>query len=257
MNRAFVAACCCVLALTAAVATVGRAQSHPEPAKHEWDYGSEHGPSHWGELKADFAACRDGQHQSPIDIQSTVKADLPEVQFDYKDSALRVVDNGHSVQVTYDPGSSILVGDHRYALKQFHFHHPSEEKVHGKRFALSLHLVHADAEGHLAVVAVLLDPGAENAQVLDLWRHLPSGKEHEELAEGVTINAAKLLPAARGYYTFDGSLTTPPCSENVTWLVLKQPLAVSSAEIERFAKLYPNDARPSQALNDRVVKETR
>jgi carbonic anhydrase len=256
MKHAYLIAGC--IAAAAGVADSSRAQTHPPSATgHAWDYGKEHGPTHWGELKPEFATCGTGHHQSPIDIQATEKADLPPIQFDYKDSPLHIVDNGHTVQVNYEAGSSILVGDHRYALKQFHFHHPSEERVHGKRYALSLHLVHADADGRLAVVAVLLDQGAENPQVLDLWRHLPKVKEHEELAKEVAINAAKLLPAERGYYSFEGSLTTPPCSENVTWLVLKQPLAVSTGEIDRFAKVYPDDARPSQPIGDRVVKETR
>lgn len=246
-----------VAALTTAVAAVGRAQSHPEPAKHEWDYGPEHGPEHWGEIKPEFAACRVGQHQSPIDIRSTVKAELPGIRFDYRPCPLRIVDNGHTIQVNYAPGSSILVGEHRYDLKQFHFHHPSEERIQGRGYELSLHLVHADAKGRLAVVAVLLETGKENPLVLDLWRHLPREKEHEEAAPGVTINAADLLPAARGYYTFEGSLTTPPCSESVTWLVLKQAATVSQDEVARFAELYANDARPTQPQNDRVVQETR
>jgi carbonic anhydrase len=195
--------------------------------------------------------------QSPIDIQKTVKADLPPIEFDYHPSPLRIVDNGHTVQVTYAPGSSIRAGDREYALKQFHFHRPSEESIHGRHYEMSLHLVHADAEGRLAVVAVLLDRGAENALVRELWSHLPKEKEKEETDAGVQVDAARLLPADRGYYTFEGSLTTPPCSENVTWLVLKQPSPVSAEEVSQFAKLYSNDARPIQPLNGRVVKETR
>jgi carbonic anhydrase len=228
-----------------------------KPPGHGWDYGQEHGPEHWAELNPEFAACKSGHRQSPIDIQETEKADLPAIQFDYRPSPLRIVDNGHTVQITCAPGSSIRVGDRRYELKQFHFHRPSEEKIHGKRYEMSLHLVHADPEGQLAVVAVLLEAGKENPLVRELWNNLPKVKEEEEAREGVQIDANDLLPSERRYYTFEGSLTTPPCSENVTWLVLEQPVPVSAAEIARFAKLYPADARPTQPLYDRVLKETR
>jgi carbonic anhydrase len=144
-----------------------------------------------------------------------------------------------------------------YELVQFHFHRPSEEKIHGKAYAMVIHLVHADPNGHLAVVAVLLDPGKENALIRELWSHLPKGKGKETLVEGVKIDAADLLPKNRGYYTFEGSLTTPPCSEGVTWFVLKQPVPVSTGEVAAFAKVYSGNARPVQPLHDRVVKETR
>jgi carbonic anhydrase len=223
---------------------------------HGWDYGKEHGPAHWGDT-AEFATCRAGHRQSPIDIQGAEKADLPPIQFDYHPTPLRIVDNGHTVMVTYGPGSSIRVGDRQYELKQFHFHRPSEETIHGRHAEMSLHIVHADAQGRLAVVAVLLERGTENALVRDLWSHLPKEKEKEEADAGVQVNAADLLPVDRGYYTFEGSLTTPPCTENVTWFVLKQSTPVSPEEIARFAKLYSNDARPVQPRNGRVVKETR
>lgn len=226
-------------------------------AEHEWDYGKEHGPDHWGALKPEFAACQSGHQQSPIDIDKTEKADLAPIQFEYRASPLRIVDNGHTIQVNYGPGSSIRVGDRQYVLKQFHFHHPSEETVHGRHHEMSLHLVHADAAGTLAVVAVLLDPGTENTLVRQLWSLLPKEEEKEERRDDVQLNAADLLPADRGYYTFEGSLTTPPCSENVTWLVLKQPVAVSTRQIAQFSKRYPDDARPTQPLHGRVVRETR
>jgi carbonic anhydrase len=243
-------------ALLSAGGLAGRAEE-AKPAAQHWDYGKEHGPEHWAELDPKFAACKVGRRQSPIDIQKTDTADLPPLQFDYQPSPLRIVDNGHTVMVTYAPGSSIRVGDRTYALQQFHFHRPSEERIHGRRHEMSLHLVHADPAGQLAVVAVLLDAGRENALLQELWNDLPREKEKEDRRDEVRINAADLLPAGRGYYTFEGSLTTPPCSENVTWFLLKEPVSVSADEIARFAKLYRNDARPTQPLNDRVVRETR
>jgi carbonic anhydrase len=147
------------------------------------------------------------------------------------------------------------VGGREFALKQFHFHHPSEELVEGRHHEMGVHLVHADAAGHLAVVAVLFDAGAENRTVRQLWNNLGE-QGHEKRRDDVRIDAADLLPADRGYYTFEGSLTTPPCTENVTWFVLKQPVSLSTAEIAEFAKRYPDDARPAPPLYGRIVKET-
>lgn len=227
-----------------------------QPPEH-WDYGTLHGPSHWSELNPEFASCGNGHHQSPIDIRNPQKADLPPLQFDYKPVPLDIIDNGHTIMINYAPGSSLTVGGKRYELKQFHFHRPSEEKINGKGFAMTVHLVHADAQGKLAVVAVLLQQGEDNALVRQLWSNMPTEKEKEEHLNNIQIDMDGLLPADRGYYTFSGSLTTPPCSEDVTWFVLKHPVTVSAAEIEQFSKLYRNDARPTQPLYDRVVQESR
>jgi carbonic anhydrase len=242
---------CCTLVLAVAVA----AQEHH--AEHVWDYGDSHGPSHWGELKPEFAPCKVGHRQSPVDIRNPQKADLPPIQFDYQPSPLHIIDNGHTVMINYAPGSFMSVSGKKYALKQFHFHRPSEEKINGKGYEMVVHLVHADQEGTLAVVAVLLQKGEDNPLVHELWNNLPKDKEKEESLNNVQVDVARLLPADRGYYTFPGSLTTPPCSENVTWFVLKQPVSVSAAEIEQFSKLYRHDARPTQPLYDRVVLESK
>ena len=242
---------CCAFVL----AVSGAAQEHhPE---HTWDYGDSKGPSHWGDLKREFAACKDGHRQSPIDIRNPQKTDLPPIQFDYKPSSLHIIDNGHTVMINYGPGSFITVGGKRYALKQFHFHRPSEETINGKGYEMVVHLVHADQEGKLAVVAVLLQKGEDNPLVHELWKDLPSEKEKEEDLDSVQIDVAGLLPADRGYYTYSGSLTTPPCSENVTWYVLKHPLTVSAGEIQQFSKLYRHDSRPTQPLYGRVVLESK
>jgi carbonic anhydrase len=224
---------------------------------HVWSYGGSLGPSHWGDLKPEFAACKNGHRQSPIDIRNTQAADLPAIEFDYKPSPLRIVDNGHTILINYAPGSFIRVGDKRYELKQFHFHRPSEERINGHRFDMVAHLVHADAEGNLAVVAVLLNKGSDNPLVHELWNDLPTEKDKEAALDKVQIDLTQLLPADRRYYTFPGSLTTPPCSENVTWFILKQPLTISDAEIVRFSNLYRNDARPTQPLNGRTVLESK
>ncbi len=242
----------CAFGLTAA----SGAQEHASP-EHTWDYGASRGPSHWGELKPEFAPCKNGHRQSPIDIHNPQKANLPAIQFDYKPSTLNIVDNGHTIMIIYSPGSFITVGGNRYELKQFHFHRPSEEKINGKGYEMTVHLVHADEKGNAAVVAVLLEKGEDNAMVRTIWKALPKEKEKIESEKDVQIDADGLLPSDHSYYTFLGSLTTPPCSENVTWFVLKHPVSVSAAEIEQFSKLYRNDARPTQPLYGRVVLESK
>ena len=231
-------------------------QSHP--SEHTWDYsGGSLGPIHWGDLKPEYAVCKTGHTQSPIDIETSQKADLPAIKFNYEVSPLRIIDNGHTIMINYEPGSFIRVGGKQYELKQFHFHRPSEEKINGKSFDMVAHLVHADADGKLAVVAVLLTQGSDNPLIHELWNNLPKEKEKEEAPEKVQIDATQLLPVDRGYYTFPGSLTTPPCSENVTWFVLKQPNNIASVEIAKFSSVYPNNARPVQPLNGRAVLESK
>jgi carbonic anhydrase len=223
-----------------------------------WSYTEHGGPAKWGELEKEFATCKLGKHQSPIDIRGAKVADLPAIKFDYKPSPLKVIDNGHTIQVNYAPGSTIDVGGTRYELLQFHFHKPSEEKVHGKSHDMVIHLVHKDASGNLAVVAVLLDKGGAASATIDtIWKNLPKEKEKEAAIANVTIDATALLPASKAYYTFEGSLTTPPCSEGVKWLVLKAPVKVTDDEIAAFGKIYPKNARPIQPVNGRAIQVTR
>jgi carbonic anhydrase len=225
--------------------------------EHVWDYSEALGPTHWGDLEPEFATCSAGHLQSPIDIRSPKKVDLPAIEFHYKPSPLHIVDNGHTIMINYSPSSFIEVGGKRYELKQFHFHRPGEEKINGQASEMSVHLVHADADGNLAVVAVLLNKGEDNALIRELWKDLPKEKGKEAVLQTVQIDISQLLPVNRGYYTFPGSLTTPPCSENVTWFLLKEPVTISDAELKRFASLYRNDARPTQPLNGRVVLESK
>ncbi len=228
-----------------------------QQAAPEWSYKGAEGPADWGKLDPTYARCSLGHAQSPIDIKHAKKADLPNLKFDYNAVPLNLIDNGHSIQVNYAPGSSLTVGDKTYTLKQFHFHHPSEEHVNGHRYDMVAHLVHADAEGHLAVVAVFLKQGESSAFIDSIWKNIPTEKEKAVDVSGVSLNVKDLLPADRGYYTFTGSLTTPPCSEGVTWYVLKNPVTLSAAQVKTFAKLYPKNARPIQPVNGREVQETK
>ena len=246
-NAARSTALACALALLPVAA-------YSEETHHEWDYGAQHGPKHWGEVKTEFETCALGKAQSPIDIRKPVPSKLEPIRFDYQPTPLHIIDNGHTIHVNYAPGSSILVGDQRYELTQFHFHKPSEERINGKRYPMVAHLVHKNADGALAVVAVLLKQGNQNALVKTLWANLPPEKETEKVVEKVSIDAARLLPKNHAYYTFAGSLTTPPCSEGVTWFVLVSPTQVSEAQVARFGKIYSANARPVQPPNGRTVQ---
>lgn len=231
-------------------------EQHTDPA-HSWTYSGAHGPEHWAELSPEFAECAKGPTESPIDIESVKVLDLPEIRFAYHPSPLKIIDNGHTVQINYAPGSTITVGDATYELVQFHFHHPSEEEIHGKRHAMVAHLVHKSKEGKLAVVAVLIDEGSANRLIDTLWRNLPSEKGKELDNNDVEILATDLVPANHKYYTFSGSLTTPPCTEGVTWYVLETPIALSKEQIDKFAAIYPLNARPIQPLHHREVDESK
>ena len=233
--------------------TIGHAAAAHAADLH-WSYAGHAGPAEWGALGPDFATCQLGKDQSPIDIRGAKAADLPAIKFNYKPAPLAVIDNGHTIQVNYAPGSWIDVGGARYDLVQFHFHKPSEEKVDGKSHAMVAHLVHKNAEGKLAVVAVLLDGGGSNAMIDSIWKSLPKEKEKVVTVADVTVDASALLPENHAYYTFDGSLTTPPCSEGVRWLVLEAPMKISDGEIAKFAGIYPMNARPTQPLNGRLVQ---
>jgi len=233
------------------------AAAQKSEAAHPWSYQGEKGPTHWGNLKPEYAVCKNGKHQSPIDIRNPKAADLPPIEFSYAPAAYRIIDNGHSVQINIDSGGYITVGGRRLDLVQFHFHHPSEERIEGHAYPMVAHLVHKDAEGKLAVVAVLLKRGHQNPFIEAVWKNLPLDVEQEHVPEGATVDVSQLLPANRAYYTFTGSLTTPPCSEDVTWFVLKTPAEITKPEEAAFAAKYPNNARPVQPLNGRVVQASR
>jgi carbonic anhydrase len=222
-----------------------------------WGYHGTEGAEKWGDLSKDFATCKLGKEQSPIDIKTAgvEKAKLDKIVFNYQPTKLNIVNNGHTVQVNYDAGSSITIGKDKYELLQYHFHTPSEEEIDGKEFDLVAHLVHKSADGKLAVVAVLFDRGAdENKALKAYWDKLPREAGETRSLPKSQINAADMLPANRGYYTFNGSLTTPPCSENVRWLVLKNPVTVSKDQTAAFRKIYPLNNRPVQPLNARKIQ---
>jgi len=221
----------------------------------QWTYDGDGGPGSWGKLKPDFAKCASGTRQSPIDIRDGIQVNLDPIQFDYKPTTFRVIDNGHTVQVNVAPGNFIEVNGKRFELLEFHFHRPSEERIQGKQFDMAVHLVHKDAEGRLALVAVLLERGGAHSIVQTVWNNLPLEKGEEQAAR-VPLDLTQLLPAERSYYTYMGSLTTPPCSEGVLWLVMKKPVPIAQEQIGIFARLYPMNARPVQPASGRMIKES-
>jgi carbonic anhydrase len=234
-----------------------------------WTYEGDRGPDHWSDLDPAYATCNQGKEQSPIDIQSAVKAELPALQFTSRRGPLKyLINNGYTIRVDYHDapgvGNLLVVGNKRYQLIQFHFHRPSEETIRGKAFNMVTHLMYKASDGTTAAVAVLMQAGKENPTIQQLWDHMPK-KESKVLADfshpgedvpGVEIDPAGLLPRDLSYYTYVGSVTAPPCTEGIEWYVLKTPIEVSQKQIDEFAQLFPHDVRPVQPLNGRIVKET-
>ena len=240
----------------AAAAPSPRRAAAPRPsgAPH-WTYEGEHGPAAWAQLAPENATCANGHRQSPIDITDGIKVELDAVQFVYQPTGFRVIDNGHTVQVNVAPGNAIEVLGKRYELVQFHFHRPSEERIDGKPFDMVVHLLHKSVDGQLAMVAVLLERGSAQPVVQSVWNNLSLEQGSEVAAKG-TIDLVGLLPSDSRYDTYMGSLTTPPCSEGVLWMVMKTPVHISPEQLDIFARLYPMNARPIQALRGRRIKES-
>ena len=222
-----------------------------------WSYTGKTGTD-WGELDPEFRACNLGEAQSPIDLKSSVASDLGSLELNYQDTPLAITNNGRTIRVNYQPGSSLTLDDRRYELLQFHFHQPSEHLISGKAFDMEAHFVHKNQDtGDLLVLAVLMKQGEVNRAINTIWRNLPLKSDRQLATSNLVINALQLLPEnINRYYRYQGSLTTPPCSETVTWLVLKQPVAVSKFQIARFFKVMGTNARPVQALNHRSILES-
>ncbi len=237
-------------ALVLGMATLAAAQTTA------WDYQGKRGTLTWGKLDPAYKACSDGHEQSPIDIRGAhLNKALPPIQFHYLAGAVTLENNGHTIEVKVNPGSYIVVGGVRYELVQFHFHHPGEEAVKGKLSDMDVHLVHKSADGKLAVIAVRLneDMGMPNATLATLWQHLPATVgAHEKITE--MVNPGGLLPADRGYWTYTGSLTTPPCTEGVRWFVFEQELGISRDQLRTFGALYKMNSRPLQDTHGRRIE---
>ncbi len=224
-----------------------------------WAYHGINGPQAWGMLRPDYATCATGQRQSPINIDEsiTLRGPAEAIGFGYGASSATIVNNGHTLQVDMGGDNGITVRGSRFHLIQLHFHHPAEEKINFRSYAMVAHLVHRNHLGQLAVVAVLMEPGAANPVINHLWTYMPLGKHDRVPFPHGSVDLTGLLPREQLYYQFMGSLTTPPCTEDVLWMVLKQPVTISDEQLRLFAQQFPNNARPVQPINGRVVREAR
>jgi carbonic anhydrase len=252
--------CLAILLLTGSLLpswSIPAAWSNPA----HWGYEGEASPENWGKLSPEFASCEIGKAQSPINFQDLSIGSPANIKFDYHPSPLEVVNNGHSIQVNYTKGSSVTIDDKKYALLQFHFHSPSEHQINGQNSPMELHLVHrlisengeSPSSNPLVVLGVMLDQGAANPSIAEVWQNITAIGTTKKVSTRL-INASDLLPKVKSYFSYDGSLTTPPCSEGVKWQIFTQPLSVSPSQIATFSRLYPKDARPVQPLNARMVE---
>ena len=224
---------------------------HAKTAAHNvhWGYEGDNGPEHWGE---NFATCAAGKKQSPLNIVGPFEKSKEVVKADYKEGPMKIINNGHTIQVNIEPGTgSLTVNKEQYELLQFHFHRPSEEQIDGKNLAMTVHFVHKSKEGKLAVLGVLLNEGKENATIKSLWANLPPKEGEEYVPAKMIINPASLLPSDMSFFSYEGSLTTPPCTEGVSFFILKNNVDISKAQVAKFP--FKLNARPVQALNERKI----
>jgi len=237
------------------LASLAAAQSAAQTTA-PWDYEGKRGALDWGKLDPAYKACSKGHQQSPIDVRGArLNNALQPIEFHYIAGAVTLENNGHTVVVHVDHGSYIVAGGVRYELVEFDFHHPSEEAVKGKLTDMDVHLVHKSDDGRLAVVAVRLleDPGAPNAVLATLWPHLPANAGASEKVTEM-VNPGGFLPTDRGYWTYMGSLTTPPCTEGVRWFVFEQAVSVSRVQLRAFAALFKVNTRPLRDPHGRRVE---
>lgn len=218
-----------------------------------WSYEGGEGPGHWGDLAKENAACSAGSQQSPVNLSGAIDAKLPEMKTGWRAAGGGIVNNGHTIQVNVPEGSTLAVGDAGFDLVQFHFHAPSEHLVDGRAFPMEAHFVHKAQDGSgLGVVGVLLQGGGENAAFAAIAGGFPQ-HAHDEAEAPAGLDPDGLLPGSRRYFSYEGSLTTPPCSEVVRWMVLTEPVAVAESDIDRFTALYAGNARPVQPANRRFL----
>ena len=240
-------------ALLAALALPLLAHAAPHSA---WQYsGGELGPEQWGRLRPEWAVCAKGQRQSPVDIGGAQRRSSAPLRFDYHPAPLRIVNDGHTVRVRLSNGSRMLIGNEAHTLQQFHFHTPGGDRLSGEDFPMAMHFLHKSRAGQLVSLVVLFRLGAESPALAALLPKMPARGLPEQVLAGAMVDAAQLLPAHTAHYAYDGSLTAPPCTEGVRWVVLKQPLTLSATQLARFKALFPPNARPVQALHGRVVTE--
>lgn len=207
-------------------------------------------------LRAESSLCQAGRKQSPVDIVAPVKTSLPALELQYRLSPLKIANDGHTARVRIANGSRLLIGKETYSLQQFHFHTPGGDRIEGEEFPMAAHLLHKSQSGHLLALVVLFRQGAENAALAALWPSIPAHADGDHRVTDATVDAAALLPAWRAYYRYEGSLTASPCTEGVTWLVMKQPQTVSADQLAFWRTRFADNIRSPQKLQGRVVQES-
>ncbi len=221
-----------------------------------WSYKGETGPLHWADLNPEYAGCGTGKFQTPIDINKTYKTNLSKLNFSYTEQSLSVINNGHTVQINFNPGNTVIIDGEKYTLLQFHFHTPGEHTVNGKHFPMEMHFVHKDSKGELGVVGLFFVEGKKNLELQKIIDNLPEEINETKSVSSVKINPANFLPYKMDYYHYSGSLTTPPCTEGVSWIMLKYPVEASAEQINALKKIMGENARPVMPLNKRFVLES-
>ena len=230
--------------------------AHDEPLLSHWDYMGIEGPEHWGLLSEAYMTCEAGDRQSPINIETTQKPQSQQtLKFQYAPTRIFEVNNGHTIQVSHESGCKADLNGRPYRLRQFHFHDPSEHHIDGKTFPMEMHLVHQNAEGQILVVAVLMETGADEPVLTKLWDWLPDQIERE-VSLPLKTNIGAILPENPRFYSYSGSLTTPPCTEGVKWIVLKDPITIAQQDVEKFVEIIGYSARPVQPVGDRQIDES-
>ncbi len=222
-------------------------------AKPCWSYAGDTGPSHWASLAPSYQPCREGQAQSPIDI-TTYQKHTASISLHYGVTALRLFDNGFTIQIDCDTGAYVCYEGRRYNLQQFHFHHPAEHTIDNQRAAMELHFVHTDADGQLLVVGVLLEVGEQSPPAYgQIFAEIPTVTDTPPPQPTAMLHLNELLPPSPRFFSYRGSLTTPPCSEGVQWFLCDEPVTITQEQIDIFTARYPYNARPIQPLNAREV----
>lgn len=238
-------------ALAIVLALFSTAALAAEDHHPHWTYEGSEGPEHWSSISPEFSACSLGQHQSPIDLAKAQQGDNVELALGWTPFAPVVLNNGHTIQAVAASDNTTTFSGKTYALQQMHFHHPSEHAIDGKRAPMEAHFVNKGSDGKLLVLGVLIDEGAANPQIAELWQVAPQSQGEAKTKEPVDF--AKLVPLTSKFYRYSGSLTTPPCSEAVEWVVFADPITASREQIDAFAHLYPANSRPLQAPHERTI----
>jgi carbonic anhydrase len=233
---------------------IGIGWAADEHAPSHWGYEGKESAAHWGMRSSAYMACEAGSHQSPINLLMPRQTQKQErLAFQYQSSLVRALDNGHTIQVNVPSGNELHINDKTYFLSQFHFHDPSEHHVDGRIYPMEIHLVHQDQKGHVVVIGVLIETGLPNQSLAELWTMLP--KKAGEQGSEHPFNPQDLIPPNSHYFSYHGSLTTPPCTEGVQWIVLRDPIAMSAHQIAQFVSIIGRNARPVQPLHGRRVHE--